>query len=310
MRQELRAMGKLFCFCFPVVLLWRVVGLGLMSLQNFPERLEDGSFQLALKEIAEEARRRRSAEGTPVVTKFQREERESSVEPQTSNPSSSEGEGVEGPAHLFNENLDTGRKHLKHRAEIVQGKLKQMRLKTVHGREEDLRVARPLLQHKGEGEKTPQNVKGLKDRGGDVTRKRKRPTAGEEADVNRIAEEAEALATPESPSKKVATDLKLNQQGSGKKLNRSFPITGDPTKASKDGPRKTKRTGEDGVSFPFLSSLRRQMLVYCMPWCFFAMCERIRTLSCVLLTVGLRSVGSIDPLALHLSSQKGLSSFR
>lgn len=284
--------------------------MGLISLQNFPERLEDGSFQLAVKEIAEEARRRRSAEGTPVGTKFQREVRESSVEPQSSNPSSSEGEGVEGPVHLFNENLDTGRKHLKHRAEIVQGKLKQMRLKSVHGQEEDLRVARPLWQQKGEREKSPQNVKGLKDKGGEVTRKRKRPAAGEEAVVNRIAEEAEALATPESPSRKVATDPKLNRQGSGKKLNRSLSSTGDPTKASKDGPRKTKRTGEDGVSFLFLLKPEKANIGPFQAMVFISTSENITTLFCVLLSVVLRSVGSIHSLAVHLNSQKRLLSFR
>lgn len=186
-------------------------------------------------------------EGTPINTRPQREERESSMEPRSSNMSSSD-EGVEAPKRLVSETYDTGKKHLKHRAEIVQGKLKQMRMKKVNGPQvEDPKAARPLWPSKDE------EVKRLKDKEGDAVLKRKRLSV-EEMQIS-TGDEAEAdvetVATLDSPSKLAPSESKLSRQGSGKKLSKSVSSVVDPTKPVKDGPRKPKRTGEDGVSHFF-----------------------------------------------------------
>jgi hypothetical protein len=224
-----------------------------MRLQKFPERFEDMTFQLALKEISEEAKRRRTAD-TPAGTKFFREDRDSSMELLSSNTSSSEEDVSEPPFLLGNETIDTSKKHLRHRAEIVQGKLKQLRMKKAHSlRAEDLKPARPMWPIKGDEDQTPPKLKKTKDNGGDMNRKRKRHAVDEHQkdDSQGTSDEAEDVAMPDSPQKKAVSDSKFNRQSFGKKLSRSLSNAGDSVKVDKDGSRKPKRTGEDGVSHNF-----------------------------------------------------------
>ncbi|XP_024393478.1 protein CHROMATIN REMODELING 4 isoform X4 [Physcomitrium patens] len=220
--------------------------------QKFPERFEDGNFQLALKDISDEAKRRRTADNTAVGTKSLREERDSSMEVRSSNSSSSDEDESEAPLRLGKETLDTGKKHLKHRTEIGQGKLKQMRMKKVHGLQvEDMKQARSMCLSKGEEDATISKLKKTKDNGGDMTRKRKRLVADEQMkdDSQGSSDEAEDVTIPESPPTKAVSDSKLNRQSIGKKLSRSLSNAGDSVKVDKDGSRKPKRTGEDGYYY-------------------------------------------------------------
>lgn len=219
--------------------------------QKFPERFEDMTFQLALKEISEEAKRRRTAD-TPAGTKLFREDRDSSMELLSSNTSSSEEDVSEPPLLLGNETIDTSKKHLRHRAEIVQGKLKQLRMKKAHSlRAEDLKPARPMWPIKGDEDQTPPKLKKTKDNGGDMNRKRKRHAVDEHQkdDSQGTSDEAEDVAMPDSPQKKAVSDSKFNRQSFGKKLSRSLSNAGDSVKVDKDGSRKPKRTGEDGYYY-------------------------------------------------------------
>jgi len=223
-------------------------------LQKYPERFEDGNFQLALKEISEEARRRRNSDNTSLGTKFFTDERNSSMELRSSpNTSSSDDNGSEAPTRLVKESYDTEKKHLKHRAEIVQGKLKQMRMKNVQGLQaEDFKPARPLWVNKGNKEEMPSNFKKTKDDGGNMSRKRKRlvmDDSHQKEDSHGTSDEAGDAMLPDSPPKKAVSDSKFNRQSSGKKMNRSF--SNDVVKTDKDGSRKPKKTGEDGVSQTF-----------------------------------------------------------
>lgn len=224
-----------------------------MPLQKFPERFDDEHFQSALKEISEEAKRRRTADNLAGTKSF-REERDSSAELRSSNTSSSDEDVSEAPIRLGKETIDTGKKHLKHRAEIVQGKLKQMRMKKVHGvQAEDLKPARPMWPIKGDEDQTPSKSKKLKDNDGDMTRKRKRLVVDEHQkdDLQGTSDDAEDAMMPDSPPKKAVSDSKFNRQSFGKKLSRSLSNAGDSVKVDKDGSRKPKRTGEDGVSHNF-----------------------------------------------------------
>ncbi|KAG0562176.1 hypothetical protein KC19_9G124000 [Ceratodon purpureus] len=219
--------------------------------QKFPERFEDGNFQSALKEIYEEAKRRRTADN-PVGTKFFREDRGSSMELRSSNSSSSDEFVSE--ALLSKQAIDTGKKHLKLRAEIVQGKLKQMRMRKVHGLQaEDLKPGRSMWPVKGDEDQTPPKYMKSKDNGGDMNRKRKRLVVDEhqKGDSQGTSDEDEDVAIPDSPPKKAVSDSKFNRQSLGKKLSRSLSNAGDSVKVDKDGSRKPKRTGEDGVSHNF-----------------------------------------------------------
>lgn len=231
----------------------------LCVLQKFPERFEDENFQSALKEISEEARRRRSTDNTSVGTKFFTDERNSSMELRSSNTSSSDDNGSEAPTRPVKETYDTEKKHLKHRAEIVQGKLKQMRMKNVQGLQaEDFKPARPLWPNKGDEDEMPPNFKKTKDDGGNMSRKRKRLAMDERQkdDSQGTSNEAEDVMHPDSPPKKAVSDSKFNRQSSGKKMNRSF--SNDVVKTDKDGSRKPKRTGEDGVSQTFVVRIDNQ----------------------------------------------------
>lgn len=224
-------------------------------LQKYPERFEDGNFQLALKEISEEARRRRNSDNTSLGTKFFIDERNSSMEMRSSpNTSSSDENGSEAPTRLVKETYDTEKKHLKHRAEIVQGKLKQMRMKNVHGLQaEDFKPAKLLWANKGDEEELPSNFKKTKDDGGNMSRKRKRPVVDDshlKEESRGTSDEVEDVMLPDSPPKKAVSDSKFNRQSSGKKMNRSY--SNDLVKTDKDGSQKPKRTGEDGVSQNFL----------------------------------------------------------
>lgn len=222
----------------------------LSGLQKFPERFEDPKFQLALKEIAEEARRRRTADNSAVGTKFFIEERNSSMEMRSSNTSSSDENGSEAPTRLVKETYDTEKKHLKHRAEIVQGKLKQMRMKNVQGLQaEDFKpAARPLW---GKEDEMPPSFKKTKEDGGNMSRKRKRLVMDDSRQKEELqggtSDEADDVMVPDSPPKKAVSDSKFNRQSSGKKMN-NRSLSNDVVKTDKDGSRKPKRTGEDGVS--------------------------------------------------------------
>lgn len=97
------------------------------------------------------------------------------------------------------------------------------------------------------------NLKKTLDNGGDMTRKRKGLVADEQMkdDSQGSSDEPEDVTIPESPPTKAVSDSKLNRQSIGKKLSRSLSNAGDSVKVDKDGSRKPKRTGEDGVSHNF-----------------------------------------------------------
>lgn len=164
-----------------------------------------------------------------------------------SNSSSSDDNGSEAPTRLIKETYDTEKKHLKHRAEIVQGKLKQMRMKNVQGLQgEDFKSAKPLWGHEDE---VPPNLKKTREDGGNMSRKRKRPVTDDshkKEESHFISDDAEDVIVPDSPPKKAVSDSKFNRHSSGKKTNRSF--SNDLVKTDKEASRKPKRTGEDGVS--------------------------------------------------------------
>jgi hypothetical protein len=132
--------------------------------------------------------------------------------------------------------------------------LKQLRMKKAHSlRAEDLKPARPMWPIKGDEDQTPPKLKKTKDNGGDMNRKRKRHAVDEHQkdDSQGTSDEAEDVAMPDSPQKKAVSDSKFNRQSFGKKLSRSLSNAGDSVKVDKDGSRKPKRTGEDGVSHNF-----------------------------------------------------------
>lgn len=174
------------------------------------------------------------------------------MELRSSNTSSSDEIGSEAPTRPY----DTEKKHLKHRAEIVQGKLKQMGMKNVQGLSaEDLnnKSARPVWSKKGgdHEDETPVNFKKRKDEGGNVSRKRKRLVVDEshhkDSDLQGSEDDGEDVMGNDSPPKKAVSDSKFNRERSGKKANRSY--SNDVVKSeSKDALKKPKRTGEDGVS--------------------------------------------------------------
>ena len=209
---------------------------------------------MALKEISEEAKHRRTTDSLEGTKSF-REARDSSMELRSSDSSSSDEDAAEPPLLLLDkEIIDPGKKQLKHRAEIVRGKLKQMRMKKVHGLQaEDLKPGRSMWPIKGDEDHTPPKFKKTKDNGGDMTRKRKRLVGDEHQrdDSHGTSDEAEDPTMPDSPPKKAVSDSKFNRQSSGKKLSRSLSNAGDSVKVDKDVSRKPKRTGEDGVSHNF-----------------------------------------------------------
>jgi hypothetical protein len=224
-------------------------------LQVFPERLQDGSFDRAVKEIVEEARRRRCAEGASpiIVNNNRREDRDTSVEQQSSTAMSSDGEGVEADSRIVKEADEVGNKRTKHSAETSLGKHEQIKFKTAHGSEEGFRGAeKHLLQRERDGIHRSFRVR-LRNRGGEVSRKRKRATTGEAGNeaVNLIATGTQvASGKPhlQSTSRKVVSEMKFSRQGSGKKLSRDYSRNADGVKIPRQESQKQKKTGDDGVS--------------------------------------------------------------
>ncbi|CAK9230345.1 unnamed protein product [Sphagnum troendelagicum] len=224
--------------------------------QVFPERLQDGSFERALKEIVEEARRRRCAEGASpiIVNNNRREDQDTSVEQQSSTAMSSDGEGVEADSRMVKEADEVGNKRTKHSAETSLGKHEQIKFKTAHGSEEGFRGAeKHLLQRERDGIHRSFRVR-LRNRGGEVSRKRKRATTGEAGNegVNLIATGTQvASGKPhlQSTSRKVVSEMKFSRQGSGKKLSRDYSRSVDGVKIPRQESRKQKKTGDDGYYY-------------------------------------------------------------
>ncbi|XP_024369738.1 protein CHROMATIN REMODELING 4 isoform X4 [Physcomitrium patens] len=220
--------------------------------QKFPERFEDRNFQLALKEIFEESKRRRTADITAVETNFFSDESDSSMELRSSNTSSSDKGGSEAFVPLGTEKIDREGKHLKYKAEIDQGKLKQIGInKAQIMKAEDLKPARTVWPIKGDEDQILWNLKKSKGNGGDMNHKRKRFLMDKhlKEDSQCSSDEAEDVMMSDSLPNKAVSGSKFNRQSYGKKLSRSLSLAGDLVKVDKDGSRKPKRTGEDGYYY-------------------------------------------------------------